>query len=94
MDVDVEVVACDHGVRVLVAEPCGAKLSRSSRLWNGGGRSFQHFSQNGTLTAKLTLGHSVIQRRLPHFATNYQAGAQTFEAPTLRVNPGTLNLTV
>jgi FtsP/CotA-like multicopper oxidase with cupredoxin domain len=56
---------------------------------------FNISSQNGTLTAKFSFGHSVDSGGYTHFCYNYQVGAQDFEAPTLRVNPGdTLNLTV
>jgi FtsP/CotA-like multicopper oxidase with cupredoxin domain len=52
-------------------------------------------SQNGVLTAKLTLAHSVDQNGYTHYCYKYDAAGQVVEAPTLRVNPGdTLNLEV
>jgi FtsP/CotA-like multicopper oxidase with cupredoxin domain len=56
---------------------------------------FSISSQNGVLSAKFTLGHSVDSGGYTHFCYNYVTGTQTVEAPTLRLNPGdTLNLAV
>jgi FtsP/CotA-like multicopper oxidase with cupredoxin domain len=52
-------------------------------------------SQNGVLTAKFSLGHSVDASGYTHFCYNYQTATGNVEAPTLRVNPGDLlNLNV
>src|SRR5215475_15544587 len=52
-------------------------------------------SQNGALSATLTLGHSVDQGGYTHYCLKYQAPNQIVEAPTLRLNPGdVLNLNV
>ncbi len=52
-------------------------------------------SQNGALTATLTLGHSIDQAGYTHFCFKYQTPSGIAEAPTLRVNPGdVLNLNV
>src|SRR5437899_234068 len=45
-------------------------------------------SQNGTLSAQLTMGHSVDGAGYTHYCYNYNAGSEVIEAPTLRVNPG------
>jgi FtsP/CotA-like multicopper oxidase with cupredoxin domain len=56
---------------------------------------FNISSQNGALTAKFSLGHSVDGAGYTHFCYKYQAPGQIVEAPTLRVNPGdVLNLNV
>jgi FtsP/CotA-like multicopper oxidase with cupredoxin domain len=46
------------------------------------------YSQNGVLSAGLTLGHSIDAGGYTHFCYKYQAGTSTVEAPTLRLNPG------
>jgi FtsP/CotA-like multicopper oxidase with cupredoxin domain len=46
------------------------------------------YSQNGTLTADLTLGHSVDTNGYTHYCYKYQTGTGAAEAPTLRLNPG------
>src|ERR1700722_6771757 len=52
-------------------------------------------SQNGTLTADLSLGHSVDDQGYTHYCYQYQSPNGVVEAPTLRVNPGdTLQLNV
>ncbi len=52
-------------------------------------------SQNGSLNAQFTLGHSVDAGGYTHFCYKYQTPGPIVESPTLRVNPGdTLNLTV
>ncbi len=45
-------------------------------------------SQNGVLSALLTLQHSVDGNGYTHYCYNYNLGDQIVEAPTLRVNPG------
>ncbi|MBI3476341.1 MAG: multicopper oxidase domain-containing protein [Acidobacteria bacterium] len=45
-------------------------------------------SQNGVLSAQMTLAHSVDGNSFTHYCYNYTAGDQVFEAPTLRVSPG------
>jgi FtsP/CotA-like multicopper oxidase with cupredoxin domain len=52
-------------------------------------------SQNGVLTADLSLGQSVDQAGFTHYCYQYQSPNGVVEAPTLRVNPGdTLQLNV
>lgn len=46
------------------------------------------YSQNGTLNAAFTMGHSVDQFGYTHYCYKYQGPAGVVEAPTLRVNPG------
>ena len=45
-------------------------------------------SQNGVLSAQLTLAHSVDSNGYTHYCYNYNFGDQVIEAHTLRVSPG------
>jgi FtsP/CotA-like multicopper oxidase with cupredoxin domain len=45
-------------------------------------------SQNGALSAKFVMEHSVDKFGYTHYCYKYSASGQTVEAPTLRVNPG------
>jgi FtsP/CotA-like multicopper oxidase with cupredoxin domain len=45
-------------------------------------------SQNGTLTADLSLGESVDGQGYTHYCYQYQSPNGVVEAPTLRINPG------
>lgn len=45
-------------------------------------------SQNGVVSAQLSMAHSVDGNGYNHFCYNYNTGSQIVEAPTLRVNPG------
>jgi FtsP/CotA-like multicopper oxidase with cupredoxin domain len=49
---------------------------------------FNISSQNGVLTAKFVLEHSVDQTGYTHYCYKYNSAGQVYEAPTLRVNPG------
>ena len=52
-------------------------------------------SQDGVLTATLSMARSVDSFGYTHYCYKYNAGGQVFEAPTLRLNPGDrLNLKV
>jgi FtsP/CotA-like multicopper oxidase with cupredoxin domain len=52
-------------------------------------------SQNGVLSAKFVIEHSVDKSGYTHYCYKYNASGQIVEAPTLRVNPGDqLNLEV
>jgi len=85
------IAVCGFSSLNLVAQNCPARPDSGTVVAD----PFSISSQNGTLTAKLTFGHSVDNGGYTHFCYNYLAGSQTVEAPTLRVNPGdTLNLTV
>jgi len=54
---------------------------------------FSIASQDGVLTAKFVMGHSVDAAGYTHYCYKYQTSTQIVEAPTLRVNPGdVLNL--
>jgi FtsP/CotA-like multicopper oxidase with cupredoxin domain len=46
------------------------------------------YSQNGVLNTSLALGHSIDSAGYTHFCYKYQQGANTAEAPTLRLNQG------
>jgi FtsP/CotA-like multicopper oxidase with cupredoxin domain len=46
------------------------------------------YSQNGTLNAAFTMGHSVDSFGYTHYCYKYTSSTGTVEAPTLRVNPG------
>ena len=80
-----EMVAGDCGVRVLISEACGAKLSGASQQWDGSGRPL-NISSKMALFRPSSLGHSVDTAGYTHYCYNYQAGSQDVEAPTLRVN--------
>jgi FtsP/CotA-like multicopper oxidase with cupredoxin domain len=87
----VAIAVCGFSSLNLVAQNCPPRPDSGTVVAD----PFNINSQNGTLTAKFTFGHSVDTGGYTHFCYNYQVGAQDFEAPTLRVNPGdTLNLTV
>jgi FtsP/CotA-like multicopper oxidase with cupredoxin domain len=45
-------------------------------------------SQGGTLSAQMTIAHSVDSNGYTHYCYKYNAGSDVVEAPTLRVNPG------
>ena len=45
-------------------------------------------SQNGVLSAQLTMQHSVDGNGYTHYCYNYNAGNEIVEAPTLRLTPG------
>src|SRR6202167_138282 len=45
-------------------------------------------SQNGVLSAKFVIEHSVDKFGYTHYCYKYNASGQIVEAPTLRVNPG------
>jgi FtsP/CotA-like multicopper oxidase with cupredoxin domain len=45
-------------------------------------------SQNGTLSADLTMGYSVDLFGYSHYCYKYETGTREIESPTLRLNPG------
>lgn len=49
---------------------------------------FSISSQNGVLSAQLSIAHSVDGAGYTHYCYNYNAPGGVVEAPTLRVNPG------
>jgi FtsP/CotA-like multicopper oxidase with cupredoxin domain len=85
------ILFCGCAVLPLAAEDCPAYPATGSVAND----PYSISSQNGVLTAKLTLAHSVDQNGYTHYCYKYDAAGQVVEAPTLRVNPGdTLNLEV
>ena len=85
------IVVCGFSFLKPVAQNCPARPNNGTVVAD----PFNISSQNGTLSAKFTLGHSVDTAGYTHYCYNYQAGSQDVEAPTLRVNPGdVLNLNV
>jgi len=85
------ILFCGCSVLRLTAEDCPA-YPVSGSVAND---PYSISSQNGVLTAKFTLAHSVDQYGYTHYCYKYDAAGQIVEAPTLRVNPGdTLNLEV
>jgi len=85
------IVVCGFSFLKPVAQNCPARPDNGTVVAD----PFNISSQNGTLSAKFTLGHSVDTAGYTHYCYNYQAGSQIVEAPTLRVNPGdVLNLNV
>lgn len=85
------IVVCGCSYLKPVAQDCPARPASGTVVAD----PFNIVSQNGALTAKFTLQHSVDAAGYTHFCYNYQAPNQIVEAPTLRVNPGdVLNLNV
>jgi FtsP/CotA-like multicopper oxidase with cupredoxin domain len=85
------ILFCGCAVLPLAAEDCPAYPATGSVAND----PYSISSQNGVLTAKLTLAHSVDQNGYTHYCYKYDAAGQVVEAPTLRVNPGdSLNLEV
>jgi hypothetical protein len=85
------IVVCGFAFLKPVAQNCPARPDSGTVVAD----PFSISSQNGVLSAKFSLGHSVDSAGYTHFCYNYQAGTETVEAPTLRLNPGdTLNLAV
>jgi FtsP/CotA-like multicopper oxidase with cupredoxin domain len=75
-----------------VAQECPARPATGAVVAD----PFSIASQNGTLSARLSLAHSVDSTGYTHYCYRYQsAPGQIVEAPTLRVNPGdVINLNV
>src|ERR1700744_5024835 len=72
-------------------QDCPARPSSGSVVQN----PFSLSSVNGTLTATLSMAHSVDNLGYTHYCYKYNSGGQIVEAPTLRLNPGDkLNLHV
>ena len=46
------------------------------------------YSQNGVLSAALTMRHSIDHNRYNHFCYDYETAKGEVESPTLRLNPG------
>ena len=91
----VEVVGGDRIMWIFFSEPGGARVSNSSGLRHVVNDPYSISSQNGVLTARFILAHSVDQAGYTHYCYKYNAAGQIVEAPTLRLNPGdTLNLEV
>jgi FtsP/CotA-like multicopper oxidase with cupredoxin domain len=73
------------------AQDCPDRPARGSVVQN----PFDISSQNGTLTATISIAHSVDSFGYTHYCYRYNTGGQVVEAPTLRLNPGDrLNLKV
>jgi FtsP/CotA-like multicopper oxidase with cupredoxin domain len=76
---------------VAQAQDCPARPSSGTVVAD----PFNIVSQNGALTAKFNLEHSVDNAGYTHYCYNYQTPGGVVEAPTLRVNPGDIiNLNV
>ena len=85
------ICVCGIPFLISVAQDCPARPNPGTVVAD----PFSISSQNGALTASLTLGHSVDSQGYTHFCYKYQAPGQVVEAPTFRVNPGdVLNLSV
>jgi FtsP/CotA-like multicopper oxidase with cupredoxin domain len=76
----------------LMAQSCPARPDTGTVVAD----PFNIVSENGSLSARFSLGNSVDSAGYTHYCYRYQAApGQIVEAPTLRVNPGdTLNLNV
>ncbi|MGA7560223.1 MAG: multicopper oxidase domain-containing protein [Terriglobales bacterium] len=85
------IIVCGCSFLKLAASDCPARPARGSVVSD----PYSISSQNGVLTARFTLAHSVDQDGYTHYCYKYDASGQVEEAPTLRVNPGdTLNLEI
>src|SRR5580693_6254509 len=85
------IIFCGFSFLSLAAEECPARPATGSVVND----PYSISSQNGVLSAKFTLAHSVDQSGYTHYCYKYDASGQIVEAPTLRLNPGdTMNLEV
>ncbi|MGD0417184.1 MAG: multicopper oxidase domain-containing protein [Terriglobales bacterium] len=85
------ILLCGFPLVKLAAEDCPARPESGSVVND----PYSISSQNGVLSAKFVLAHSVDKAGYTHYCYKYNASGQVVEAPTLRVNPGdTLNLDV
>ncbi len=85
------IIFCGCSVLSFAASDCPARPAAGSVVND----AYSISSQNGILNASFTLAHSVDQAGYTHYCYKYGTSAQTFEAPTLRLNPGdTLNLEI
>src|SRR4029077_7997232 len=80
------IVVCGFSFLKPEAQNCPARPDNGTVVAD----PFNISSQDGTLSAKLTLGHSVDAAGYTHYCYNYQAGSQIGGAPTLRANPRAL----
>jgi len=78
------IVVCGFSFLKPVAQDCPARPVSGTVVAD----PYSITSQNGTLTAKFSLGHSVDSSGYTHYCYRYQAPKEVVEAPTLRVNPG------
>jgi len=82
-------VVCGFAFLKPVAQDCPARPNSGTVVAD----PFNIVSQNGVLSAKFVMGHSVDSSGYTHYCYKYQTSTGTVEAPTLRVNPGdVLNL--
>ncbi len=85
------IIVCGCSVLCFAASDCPPRPAEGSVVND----PYSISSQNGVLTAKFTIAHSVDQEGYTHYCYKYDAAGQIVEAPTLRVNPGdTLNLEI
>ncbi len=85
------IAVCGFAIQKPLAQNCPARPDSGTTVAD----PLNLYSQNGVLSAKFILGHSVDSNGYTHFCYNYQTGGQIVEAPTLRLNPGeVLNLEV
>jgi FtsP/CotA-like multicopper oxidase with cupredoxin domain len=78
------ILLCGFSFLKIAAENCPARPDSGSVVAD----PYSISSQNGVLTAKLDLEHSVDKAGYTHYCYKYNASGQVFEAPTFRVNPG------
>jgi FtsP/CotA-like multicopper oxidase with cupredoxin domain len=85
------IIFCACSFLKLAAEACPARPESGSVVND----PYSISSQNGVLSARFLLAHSVDKVGYTHYCYKYDASGQIVEAPTLRLNPGdTLNLEV
>lgn len=75
---------CGFSVFKLAAQDCPARPDGGTVVAD----PYSIESQNGVLSAKFVLEHSVDKSGYTHYCYKYNASGQIVEAPTLRVNPG------
>jgi FtsP/CotA-like multicopper oxidase with cupredoxin domain len=75
---------CGLSFLKIAAQECPARPDSGSVVAD----PYSISSQNGVLTAKLVLEHSVDKSGYTHYCYKYDASGQVVEAPTFRLNPG------
>jgi FtsP/CotA-like multicopper oxidase with cupredoxin domain len=78
------ILICGFPFAKLVAEECPDRPAPGNVVSD----AYSISSQNGILSARFALSHSVDKEGYTHYCYKYNAGGQVVEAPTLRLNPG------
>jgi FtsP/CotA-like multicopper oxidase with cupredoxin domain len=78
------VSVCGFSCLTVAAQDCPARPGINTVVAD----PFSISSQNGVLSAKFVMAHSVDQTGYTHYCFKYDASGVTVESPTLRLNPG------